>query len=124
MFDSEGKEIMKVTAGCDWMRIPQNASVLSVDARVTSEDSLGANLDFQYHGKCAVSDRMTALFKGESDGTDWGEGYYFTQPRISSRSHEYAWVNDTVFIGMGKLRLDQSGELEVSYRIFKLGNPT
>ncbi len=49
------------------------------------------------------------------------EVYYYTTPVLESRSPELAWVNEAVFVCMGRLSLDGEGQVLVTYRIFKVG---
>ncbi len=71
------------------------------------------NLEFSYFRKARVSPGAFALFSGKSMDTQFGEGYYYTTPRNSSLSGQFAWVNNTVLISIGKLRLDESGQVKI-----------
>jgi hypothetical protein len=99
------------------------SSTITIDARVSAETADGINLELAYLGKLSITDEVRTLFDGSSAAreTRFGEPYYYTAPRIWSRSDEFAWVNDAVFLAMGKLRLDENGRVEACYRILKVG---
>jgi hypothetical protein len=48
-------------------------------------------------------------------GTDYGDQYFFTNPRIESGDERYAWVNKTFFIGEGHILPG----LAVEYRVWR-----
>lgn len=64
---------------------------------------------------------MGDLWSGEKHSLDFGEAYYYTQPMLESRNEELAWVNKTDFLSMGKIRVREDGDVEVVYRIFRVG---
>ena len=49
------------------------------------------------------------------EGTDFGEQYFFTNPRIETGDERYAWVNTTFFIGEGHILPG----LGVEYRVWR-----
>jgi hypothetical protein len=64
---------------------------------------------------------MLDVWEGRRASIEWGEGYYYTQPMMESRNDELAWVNHAVFLSMGKIKVREDGDIEVVYRIFKIG---
>lgn len=48
-------------------------------------------------------------------GTDYGDQYFFTNPRMETGDPRYAWVNTTVFIAEGRIR----PSLGVEYRVWR-----
>jgi hypothetical protein len=116
---ADGKTELKVTCGSDWMTCGPDS--LTIDARVSTESPDGTNIDLKYLGELALGPEVKALFSGQSKETEFGQGYYYTTPKLSSRSEKFAWVNKAVFVGMGKMRLKSSeASIEAVYRIFKV----
>lgn len=96
--------------------------MITIDARASavSDDGL-QNLDVMYMGKFEVTPEMEVVISGKGDESSaWGSSYYYTTPRFSSRSAEWAWVNDAVFIASGKLA-SRDGRNTASYRVYKVG---
>jgi hypothetical protein len=120
---ADGKHEFKVKYGSDWMIVPTDSRTITIDARVSAESDDGTNMELAYLGKMCITEEVRTLFDGSSAAreTQFGEPYYYTAPRIWSRSDEFAWVNDSVFLAMGKLRLDENGRVEAWYRILKVG---
>ena len=48
-------------------------------------------------------------------GTDYGDQYFFTNPRIETGDPRYAWVNTTFFVGEGRFLPG----LGVEYRVWR-----
>ena len=48
-------------------------------------------------------------------GTDFGDQYFFTNPRMETGDPRYAWVNTTFFIGEGRILPG----LGVEYRVWR-----
>ncbi|KAL6410736.1 hypothetical protein AUP68_07168 [Ilyonectria robusta] len=120
---ADGTIDIPLSVGSDWMRLHQDYA--DIDARVSCASLPGTKpeiqCDIEYKGRIAFHGPMLQLWKGEKESLDWGEGYYYTTPLLASRSEELGWVNKTVFLGMGKIRVTESGSVEVVYRIFRVG---
>jgi hypothetical protein len=101
------------------MTMEASGTGVAVDARVNAQGANGG-LDLQYQGKLKFSAEMMEMMQGKRSGTEFGEGYYYVSPKISSRMEEFKWVNETVFLGQGRIRMRPDGKLEVSYRIYKV----
>ena len=56
---------------------------------------------------------MSSMASGE--GTDFGDQYFFTNPRIETGDERYAWLNKTFFVGQGRFRPNQ----RVEYRVMR-----
>jgi hypothetical protein len=48
-------------------------------------------------------------------GTEFGDQYFYTNPRIETGDERYAWLNTTFFIGEGRILPD----LGVEYRVWR-----
>jgi len=86
--------------GADWQTVFRDG-VAELDTRYTLETDDGAMIDIANygfrHGPEAV---MNALARGEDvDPTLY---YMRTQARLETGDARYAWVNRTVFVGMGR----------------------
>ncbi|PMD33523.1 hypothetical protein L207DRAFT_571648 [Hyaloscypha variabilis F] len=116
---ADGKTSFDVLNASDWMTMEASGTGVAVDARVNAQGANGG-LDLQYQGKLKFSAEMMEMMQGKRSGTEFGEGYYYVSPKISSRMEEFKWVNETVFLGQGRIRMRPDGKLEVSYRIYKV----
>jgi feruloyl esterase len=47
--------------------------------------------------------------------TEYGETYFFTQPRFETGDPRYAWLNSVVAVAQGKV-----GPQRVDYRLYQL----
>lgn len=105
------------------MTLAPSTGTATVDARVSAIGSDGINLDLQYMGKFTITPRAASIFTGTpGSGFEFGEEYFYTTPRISSRSTRFGWVNDAVFVAMGRARtIEEGAALEIGYQIFKVG---
>ena len=103
----------KVLGGGEWALIGQDG-FLRIDVRVQVETHDGAYLYIQYVGLLGLNDAVQrALATG--GGTDYGDQYFFTNPRIETGDPRYAWVNTTFFVGEGRVLPG----LGVEYRVWR-----
>ena len=104
----------KVLGGGEWALIGPDG-FLRIDVRVQVETHDGAYLYIQYVGLLGLNDAVQrALATG--GGTDYGDQYFFTNPRIETGDPRYAWVNTTFFVGEGRVLPG----LGVEYRVWRL----
>ena len=103
----------RLISGGEWALIGPDG-FLRVDVRVQVETHDGAHLYIQYVGLLGLNDAVqTALTHGT--GTDYGDQYFFTNPRFETGDERYAWVNTTFFIGEGRILPG----LGVEYRVWR-----
>jgi len=103
----------KVLSGGEWALIGPDG-FLRVDVRVQIETHDGAFLYVQYLGLLETNEAVqSALANGT--GTDYGDQYFYTNPRMETGDPRYAWVNTTFFIGEGRI-IPGPG---VEYRIWR-----
>ena len=89
------------TGGGDWVLIgPDGWGRLDVRLQIHTDD--GAHLYVQYFGVIEYTDAARAANAGERS-SDYGDHYFRTAPRIETGDERYAWVNQTVFVGEGRL---------------------
>jgi hypothetical protein len=99
--------------GGEWALIGPDG-FLRIDVRLQIETHDGAHLYIQYTGLLELNEAVQgALASGA--GTDFGEQYFFTNPRIETGDARYAWVNTTFFIGEGRILPG----LAVEYRVWR-----
>ncbi|MFT4518141.1 MAG: hypothetical protein ACI9JM_000518 [Halioglobus sp.] len=102
----------KVLGGGEWALIGPDG-FLRVDVRLQVETHDGAFLYIQYLGLLELNEAVqSALSSGA--GTEYGDQYFFTNPRIETGDERYAWVNTTFFIGEGHILPNNSVEYRVS----------
>ena len=98
--------------GGEWALIGPDG-FLRIDVRLQAETHDGAHLYIQYTGLLELNEAVQAALASGS-GTDFGEQYFFTNPRIETGDERYAWVNTTYFIGEGRILPGLAVEYRVS----------
>ena len=118
-YDVSGGEVIgdrirgKLLGGGEWALIGPDG-FLRLDVRFQVETHDGAYLYIQYSGLLELNEKVqSALANGT--GTEYGDQYFFTNPRIETGDERYAWVNTTLFIGEGHLLPNSS----VEYRVWR-----
>jgi Protein of unknown function (DUF3237) len=102
-----------LVGGGEWALIGPDG-FLRVDVRLQVETHDGAHLYVQYTGLLELNEAVQgALASGA--GTNFGEQYFFTNPRIETGDERYAWVNKTFFVGEGRILPG----LAVEYRVWR-----
>lgn len=72
-----------------------------VDVRLQMTTHDGANIYFQYFGLLELNEASMAAIAG--GGTDFEDHYFRTVPRLETGDPRYAWVNQSVFVGKGRI---------------------
>jgi hypothetical protein len=86
---------------------------LDVRAQIETHDN--AVLYLTYEGVIEMNERVqTALAEGTE--TAYEDQYFRTTPRLETGDERYAWVNQTVFVGQGRI-YPGSG---VQYRVYRV----
>ena len=62
----------------------------------------------QYFGSVVLTDALSEALQGNGE-TDYGDTYFFTQPRFETGDVRYAWLNQVMAVGQGRVR---SGRVE------------
>ena len=102
-------------AACaDWLTISEGYGHL--DVRATFETDDGAIIYVQYFGQLEFTPGVQAALAGEGE-TDYGDQYFFTQPRMQTGDSRYSWVNNIFCVAQGRLRKGR-----VEYDVFKVVN--
>ncbi|KAH7019580.1 hypothetical protein EDB80DRAFT_870214 [Ilyonectria destructans] len=111
---------LEISSISDWMILGARKTTATVDARLSSNGLGGINLDMHYLGKFTITPGTTKVFSGTpGTGFDFGDEYLYVSPTISSRSEQFGWVNDAVFLAVGKAKCGEGGAGQISYQIFK-----
>ena len=102
----------KVLGGGEWALIGPDG-FLRVDVRLQVETHDNAFLYVQYTGLLGLNETVQqALAAGTQ--TEYGDQYFFTNPRIETGDPRYAWLNTTFFVGQGRLLANAGIEYRVS----------
>ena len=102
-----------ILGGGEWALIGPDG-FLRVDVRLQVETHDGAYIYIQYVGLLGLNDAVQRALE-TSGGTDYGDQYFFTNPRMETGDPRYAWVNTTFFVGEGRIRPG----LGVEYRVWR-----
>jgi len=101
--------------GGEWALIGPDG-FLRIDVRLQVETHDGAYLYVQYTGLLELNEAVQgALARGA--GTDYGDQYFFTNPRFETGDPRYAWLNTTFFVGEGRIL----PALGIEYRVSRPG---
>ncbi|MFK7914469.1 MAG: DUF3237 domain-containing protein [Pseudomonadales bacterium] len=102
-----------ILGGGEWALIgPDGFLRVDVRLQVTTDDD--AHLYIQYTGLLGLSEAAQGAL-AEGKGTEYGDQYFYTNPRIETGDERYSWLNTTFFIGEG--RFLQGGGVE--YRVWR-----
>jgi len=100
--------------GGDWALVrPDGAVQLDVRATVQTDD--GALIYAAYSGLIIASPAVLGRAMGGED-VPLSEYYFFTNPMFQTAAEKYAWLNQTIAIGRGKI---VPGGVE--YRVWAVG---
>jgi len=112
---AKGDRISGSVVGCggDWLLIgPDGWGRLDVRAQLRTDD--GALLYITYGGVLEMNDKVEAASApGRETGFD--DQYFRTVTRLETGDERYAWVNQTIFVGQG--RITGSG---VEYEVYRI----
>jgi hypothetical protein len=103
-----------VGGGGDWLLVSADGfGRLDVRAQIETDD--GAFVYVQYHGILEMNDKMRAAM-ASAGSTDFADQYFRTTPRFETGDSRYAWLNQSVFVGEGRLYPG----FGVEYRVYRL----
>jgi hypothetical protein len=100
-------------SGADWLLLGPDG-VGRLDVRGTLETDDGARIYLQYHGILVMNEKI-AKSMAEGAETQYGDSYFFTQPRFETGDERYAWLNSIVAIGEGRTVPNA-----VEYRVYQV----
>jgi hypothetical protein len=100
--------------GGDWALVgPDGFGRLDVRLQLQTDD--GALLYVTYGGVMEMNEALVGALLTPGQATAFDDAYYRIQLRIETGDERYAWVNQTVFLGRG--RVTGSG---VAYEVFRV----
>jgi len=113
-----------VGAGADWLLLgPDNYGRL--DVRFTMKTHDGALIYVQYFGVIEVTPTITDTLAGGTTPTDFGDQYFFTNPRCETSDERYTGQNHTVLLARaGSSRARESSTRCSAWRTDRSGPPT
>ena len=103
--------------GADWALIEPTGDWAHIDVRVTIQTDDGALIHGEYLGHLEINEKVGAAMTGQS-GTEFGDQYFFTGPRLETGDEAYAWVNRTQFVAQGRI----NENMQVEYQVHRLTN--
>jgi hypothetical protein len=103
-----------LSGGADWALVgPDGRARLDVRGQLVTDD--GAAIYLCYFGIIEFNAKaQQALERGT--GTEFADHYWRTNPRFETGDPRYAWLNQTLFVGEGRMLPD----LVVEYRVYRV----
>lgn len=102
------------SGGGDWILVgPDGWGRLDVRLTINTDD--GASIYVQYFGVIEYNEAAVAANAGERS-TEYSEHYFRTAPRLETGDERYRWVNQSLFVGEGRLH---PGPV-VEYRVYRV----
>jgi hypothetical protein len=105
-----------LSGGGDWLVIDK-AGFGHLDVRATFLTDDGANIYVQYYGRIELTEAIGSALATGKGTTNFGDHYFFSQPRFETGDPRYAWLNHVMAVGQGRLV-----EGCVQYQVFAVAN--
>jgi len=103
-----------VGPGADWLVVGSDGfGRLDVRGQIETHD--GALVYVQYVGLLQMNEKTQAAMSTAS-GTEFSDQYFRTAPRFETGDPRYAWLNQSVFVGEGRIYPG----FGVEYRVFRV----
>ena len=100
----------------DWLLLgPDNIARLDVRATFHTHD--GAAVYLSYFGFFNVTPAIMEILGGGGQSTAFEDQHFRTNPRFETGDERYAWLNQTMFIGEGRILASPMG---VEYRVYRV----
>jgi hypothetical protein len=91
-----------VGGGADWLLVgPDGWARLDVRGQIQTDDD--ALLYLSYEGLLQLTDKVTTAMATMSEATEFDDQYFRTTPRLETGDERYAWANQAIFVGRGRL---------------------
>jgi hypothetical protein len=102
------------SGGGDWCLVgPDGWGRLDVRTQIQTDD--GAFILVSYFGVLEMNDSVQQALQSGGE-TDYADQYFRTAPRLECGDPRYAWVNQSVFVGQGRVYPG----LGVEYRVLRV----
>ncbi|KAF4493695.1 hypothetical protein FAGAP_10172 [Fusarium agapanthi] len=119
---ADGSTKLDITAISDWISLPAGKTTADIDCRMSAKSTDGIAIDMHYLGKFTGSLNTASVFAGKAGSSvDFGDEYLYTTPRVWSRSEKFAWVNNAVFVAVGRASCPDGSKVQLEYNILKVG---
>jgi hypothetical protein len=100
--------------GADWLLAgPDGWGRLDVRAQIQMDD--GAVLYVQYFGLIEMNEAVSSALKNGTS-TRFDQQYFRSNPRFETSDPRYAWLQQAVFVGQGRI-IEGPG---VEYNVFRI----
>ena len=103
-----------IGTGADWLLVGADGFGL-MDVRTQFQTDDGAIVYMYYHGLIELNERVRAAME-QSLETQLGDHYWRTSIRFETGDSRYAWLNQSMFVGEGRLYPG----LGVQYKIYRV----
>ena len=104
----------KILHGADWLLAgPAGWGRLDVRAQIQMDD--GAVLYVQYFGLIEMNEAVSSALKNGTS-TRFDQQYFRSNPRFETSDPRYAWLQQAVFVGQGRI-IEGPG---VEYNVFRI----
>jgi hypothetical protein len=113
----EGKRLKGkiLTGGGDWLLVGSDGFArLDVRAQLVTDD--GAAIYVSYFGVLEMNAKTQAALADPAMGTDFADQYFRTNPRFETGDPRYAWLNQALFVGEGRVLPNRT----VDYRVYRV----
>ena len=101
-----------VGPGGDWLLVgPDGFGRLDVRGQIETED--GAIVYVQYQGLLHMNEKVQAAINSAS-GTEFNDQYFRIAPRFETGDPRYSWLNQSTFVGEGRIILGWAWSIEYS----------
>jgi hypothetical protein len=91
-----------VGSGGDWLLIGPDGWA-RVDVRVQLQTDDGALIYITYGGIMEMNEKVMSAILSADEQTTFEDQYFRTTPRLETGDEGYAWVNQAVFVGRGRV---------------------
>jgi len=114
-FEGERLNGTVLEPGADWPRIRPDGWI-DIDVRLQLRTHDSAVIYVSYQGVAELTEKAQIAMASE-EGTDYGDHYWRTTPRLETGDARYAWVNNTLFVAEGRVGTGRA----VEYRVYRVG---
>jgi hypothetical protein len=91
-----------VGGGGDWLLIgPDGWGRLDVRGQIQTDD--GAVIYMSYVGLLQLTEKVMAAVATGAEETSFDDQYFRSTPKLETGDERYTWVNQTVFVGRGRI---------------------
>jgi len=93
--------IVKSKMGGEWATITDTGYII-LDVRLTLQTDDDALIYVEYTGRAELNEKAQKALAGEIS-TEYGDNYFFTNPRMQTSSEKYKYLNNIFCVAQGKL---------------------